>query len=123
MEFKRILVRPSLGEGVALPDEHIIIDYCQALQRIPPSTEVYTGDVEIDVGTLHASAGTRDAVVRSGTSDFDELVVDWTSGEQHQISENGQSWTEVDGTALKYAVAYPDANGDPQAAYMGILFR
>ncbi|MBL8858092.1 MAG: hypothetical protein JNL28_06295 [Planctomycetes bacterium] len=120
MEFRPIMVRGSAGEDV-LPIPELLVLYCKALEDVPPSTEVYLGDPEYDVRTLHSSAGFRDALVRYGTRDYDALVVDWSRPEQHEINDTGTKWTPVMGTALKYVVAYTEGE-TTTTVYMGIGF-
>ncbi len=132
MEFRNIEVRFSAGKNVKeIPKA--LKEYCAALEGVPPNAEMFLGDPDLDLRTLHASAGFRDAVVRLGLvlekgQDpkigkvlHSNLVVDWKSPTQHEISPNGQTWTDSDGTALKYTVTYTTREGT-STVYMGILF-
>ncbi len=132
MEFRPILVRCSAGKKVKdIPKE--LVAYKEALQGVPPTTEIFTGDPDLDLKTLHASLGFRDAFVRlglvevggvpklDGNSLHSALKLDWKSGTQHEISDNGQDWVETLGRSIKYEVALSDGRST-KTVYLSVQF-
>lgn len=119
MQFRDVIIRYSAGENNPnFPQE--LIDHCAQMQRVPPDAEVFLGDPDYDIKTLHSSAGFRDAYVRFGAARTN-LVVNWKSGMQHQISPDGLSWTHAPGRALKYSVTYTSGQTSIEV-FMGIHF-
>lgn len=107
LDFRSCEVNPADPYDASKPASKGVRDLIVEMTNMPPSTEYYLGDVEIDRKTLHTSIGFRFNIVQFTTKSalVKGVTLDPVAPEPHELDPKGKIWIKSGDTAgLRYVV-------------------